>query len=422
MKNAPLLLTSDTMVVQPHIRPMGRTPHIKIHAFCETQSLAVSIQKVKDDRRFRRAGTEISQGGIAAAIAYCTHHPTPDVLILESPATKSELLAALGDLASVCDEKTKVIVVGASNDITLYRELMDSGIAEYLVTPVNPLAIMATILRFFSETSAVRIGKVCAVVGCKGGTGASVLAQNLAAMMSQQGMPTMLADLDLSFGTAALNYNIDSPIGFAEQLPEADRLDAALLERLLFKHGPHLSVLPGPTAAHICVEPDGEVISKLIALAQSMFPHVLLDLSHTWSPMVRSVLESADDIILVAEPDLAGLRNARCLFDFFKATRPNDPQPRLVLNKVGLPKRKEITPAQFAAALKIPIAGQIGFDPATFSAAANAGQMIAEASKHAPAVPVLQDLARQVLGLPSPKKRTHLRKLWRRAGTKESAQ
>lgn len=421
MKNAPLLLTADSMVVQPRIRPLGRTPHIKIHAFCETEPFAGAMQDVARDRRFRRANTDISQGGIAAAIAYCTHHPTPDVLVLESGATKYPLLSALADLAPVCDEKTKVIVVGASNDITLYRELMDNGVAEYLVAPVDPLGIMTTILRFFSEASAVRIGKVCAVVGSKGGVGASVLAQNLAAAMSQHGTATMLADLDPTFGTAALNYNIDCPIGFAEQLPDADKLDAALLERLLFKHGPHLSVLPGATAAHVGTDIGADIIDKMIELARTMFPHVLLDVPHAWSPMVRLVLESADDIILVAEPDLAGLRNARCLLDFVKAARPNDPQPRLVLNKVGSPRRKEIAPAQFAAALKVKLAAQIGFDPATFSAAANAGQMIAEASKRAAAVPVIEDLARQILGLASPRKSAGLGGFWQRRAKKASA-
>lgn len=414
MKNAPLLLTPDAMVAQPRVRPLGRTPHIKIHAFCETGALENAMQKVARDRRFQRAVTDVMPGGIGAAIAFCSNNPTPDVLLLESHAAKQDLLAALADLAPVCDEKTKVIVVGTSNDISLYRELMDGGVAEYLLAPVDPLAIIGTVLRFFPEKNAVRIGKVCAVVGTKGGVGSSVLAQNLAWTMSQNGSATILADMDLQFGTAALNYNIDCPIGFADQLPEADRLDGALLERLLFKYGPHLSVLPGATAAHTATELDAEIVDKMMELARTMFPHIILDLPNAWSPLVRSVLGTADEIIVVAEPDLASLRNARSLLDFVKAARPNDPPPRLVLNKVGMPKRNEIKPDKFAAALKVNLAAQVAFDPANFSAAANNGQMITEFSKKAAVTPILGQLARQVMGLPSAKKGIGLRNFWRR--------
>ncbi|MBQ2262938.1 MAG: AAA family ATPase [Loktanella sp.] len=418
MKNAPLLLTPDAMVVQPSVRPLGRTPHIKIHAFCETDTFAAAMHKVARDRRFQRAVTDVTQGGIGAAIGFCSTNPTPDVLVLESNAAKHDLLASLADLAPVCDERTKVIIIGASNDISLYRELMDGGVAEYLLAPVDPLAIIGTVLRLFPEKNAVRIGKICAVVGAKGGVGSSVLAQNLAWMMAQNESATILADMDLQFGTAALNYNIDCPIGFADQLPEADRLDGALLERLLFKYGSHLSILPCATAAHIATDLDADILDKIIEIARTMFPHVLLDLPNAWSPLVRSVLETADDIIVIAEPDLASLRNARCLLDFVKAARPNDLQPRLVLNKVGMPKRKEIAPDKFVAALKAELSAQVAFDPATFSAAASNGQMIAEVSKRAAATQVLEHLARQVMGLPSPRKGTAVGNIWRRASGK----
>src|SRR5690606_33137367 len=125
-----------------------------------------------------------------------------------------------------------------------YRDLVSRGISEYLLAPVNALTIIGAVLRLFPEENTRPIGKVCAVIGAKGGVGSSVLAQNLAWTVSQSGAATMLADLDLQFGTAALNYNINCHTGFADNLPEDDRLDGALLERLLYKHGPHLSVLP----------------------------------------------------------------------------------------------------------------------------------------------------------------------------------
>lgn len=416
MKNAPLQLLPDAMVGLPHRQPVGRTPHVTLHAFCESPDVAGSMRRAADDRRLSRATTQISLGGIDAAIAYCSGHRTPDVMILESTLPRPELLAALAELAPVCDANTQVIVVGISNDIALYRELLSGGVTDYLLAPVDALTIISAILRLFPEDNATRMGKVCAVIGAKGGVGSSLLAQNLAWTVTEGGLATLLADMDLQFGTAALNFDIDCHTGFADQLPHMERLDAALLERLIFKHGPHLSVLPCATAAHVATDPDMGVIEKVLDLARGSFPHVLLDLPNAWSPLVRASLVTADDIVLVAEPDLANLRNARCLLDFLQQVRPNDPPPQLVMNRVGMPKRREIKPEKFAAALEIGLAAQIPFDPGLFGTAAANGQMIAQISRNAAVSPVLNSLAARLTGRPPRRERKGLGRFWPRSG------
>lgn len=414
MKHTPLQLKPDHMALLPLQQPVGATPHIRLHAFCETPAVAASIGLAVRDRRLSRATSNVSLGGIRAAVAFCGANPTPHVLILESSAARPDLLAQLADLAPVCDAHTKVIVVGRSNDIAFYRELMSNGIVEYLLAPVDAVTMISAILRLYQTEDATRIGKIHAFIGAKGGVGASVLAQNLAWTLSQGAVATLLVDLDLQFGTAALNFNIDCPMGFADQLSESDRLDASLVERLLFKHGPHLSILPCATAAHISKDPDVNVVAKMLDLARASFPRVLLDLPSAWSPLVRDALLTADEITLVAEPDLGNLRNARGIVDFLKAARPNDPPPRLVLNRVGLPKRKEIAPKQFAAALGIGLAAEIAFDAALFSSAEANGQMIAEASPKAAAADSLERLAEQLTGRPPRRKSHGLSRFWRR--------
>lgn len=408
MKHTPLQLRPDDLVILPPKQPVGGTPHIRLNAFCQTPGVAASLNRAVGDRRLSRATADVSMGGIRAAIAHCGTNPTPHVLILESALARTELLAELAELAPVCDAGTRVIVVGTSNDIALYRELMANGIVEYLLAPVDPVTVIGTILRLFQTEETTRIGKIHAFIGAKGGVGASVIAQNLAWTVSQGAFATLLADLDLQFGTAALNFNIDCPIGFADQLSEGDRLDGALVERLLFKHGPHLSILPCATAAHISRDPDVTVISKMLDLARTTFPHVLLDLPSAWSPLVRSALLTADEITIVAEPDLGNLRNARCILDFLKGSRPNDLSPRLILNRVGMPKRKEILARHFASSLGVALSAEIAFDPALFSNAEANGQMIAEASPKAAVAEILKNLAEQLTGRPPRRKRNGL--------------
>src|SRR5436190_8608062 len=117
---------------------------------------------------------------------------------------------------------------------------------------------------------------------------------------------------------------------------------------------------------------------QVVELAQKTTPIVILDIPHIWNAWVRHTLATIDEIVIVAEPDLANLRNAKNLADTIKALRPTETEPLLVINKQGLPRRPEISAAEFATSIECRLLGQLGFDAATFGTAANNGQMIAE--------------------------------------------
>jgi len=104
----------------------------------------------------------------------------------------------------------------------------------------------------------------------------------------------------------------------------------------------------------------------------------VLDVPHVWSAWVKRSLIGADEVLIVAGPELASLRNAKNLIDLARAGRPNDSMPRLVLNQVGLPKRPEIDAGEFAKALGVEVLTSIPFEAQIFGTAANNGQMIAE--------------------------------------------
>ena len=314
-------------------------------------------------------------------------------------------------MAKVCDAKTKVVLVGTVNDISLYKGLMERGVSEYLVAPLDRIRLIATILKLFPQDATARPGKVLAFIGAKGGAGSSTVAQNTAWSLSKDGTKVLVADLDLRFGMAALNYNIDAAVGFTEQLSGTERLDDAFFERVIHKYGPNLSVLAGATASRDVVPPPLEVLDHTLERARVTFPLVVLDLPHEWSPWVRQALLSADEVIVTAEPDLGNLRNARVLFDLLKTARPNDADPWLVLNRVGVPRRDEIKADDFAAALGTRVRAKVGFAPQTFSKAVNGGQMIAEVSGTA-GRPFLQ-FAQELSGkTPASEPRKFLR--WRR--------
>jgi pilus assembly protein CpaE len=109
-------------------------------------------------------------------------------------------------------------------------------------------------------------------------------------------------------------------------------------------------------------------------------PCVVLDVPHQWSAWTKRVLVSADEILVVAAPDLANLRNAKNIADMLRASRPNDRRPFYCLNQVGIPKKPEISAGDFAKALEEDPVVIIPFEPQLFGTAANNGQMIAEVS------------------------------------------
>ena len=122
----------------------------------------------------------------------------------------------------------------------------------------------------------------------------------------------------------------------------------------------------------------------------------MLDLPHLWSGWMRRTLIAADEVVIVATPDLASLRNAKNMIDLIKQGRPNDAPPRLVLNQVGVPGRPEIPAKDFGAALGVHPSLIIPFEPKVFGAAANNGQMILDAGGKSKAGEAFQTLAQIV--------------------------
>jgi len=354
-------------------------PRIAIHFFPDTEETLQACDTAALDRRMTRAQCQVRRGGMFEAIDTYRNEPTPTLVIVESPARGRDLLDQLGQLAEVCDASTKVVVIGAHNDISLYRELMRQGVSEYMVGPVAPLTLIKTIASLFNDPETPFVGRAIAFIGARGGAGSSSVAHNFAYNLSEQMQAnTVIVDYDLPFGTAGLDFNQDPPHGVADALNEPERLDAVLLDRMLTKCTERLSLFSAPAALDQDYLAGPEAYDEVSRKVRSAAPFIVMDLPHTWTPWVRSNLVTADDVIIVATPDLASLRNAKNIIDLLKHARPNDSAPRLVLNQTEMPGRPEIPVKDFTAALGIEPVCLIPFDAKLFGGAANNGQMIAE--------------------------------------------
>ena len=375
-------------------------PRISVQAFCATVATATTARAAAEDRRLAKAHLSVHMGGIAAAIDAYHKAPTPNVIVIETEPD-NDFLAGLDELASVCDPGTRVVMLGNASDVAPYRELVRRGVNDYVVGPVKVLDIVRSICSLFSASEAVSVGRLIAVCGAKGGVGASTVAHNVAWTIAQDlGLDSVVIDLDLAFGTASLDYNQDPVQGIANAVFSPERPDTAYMDRLLAKCGDHLSLLAAPATLDQVYDFGADAFDAIFDTMRMTTSCIVLDVPHQWTAWTKRALVGADDILIVAEPDLANMRNAKNMMSLLKTSRPNDRPPLYCLNQVGMPKRPEIEVKEFAKTIESQPIATIPFDCRLFGEAANNGQMISEVSSRHRTTRTFLQIAQRLTGRP----------------------
>jgi len=390
-----------------------RIPHITVHVFHETEAFAETWHRAAADRRLVSTIKTVFEGGLPEAIKRYAVERTPHLLIVETEADETVLEYQIDALAEVSDSGTQVIMVGHQNDIALYQRLMKMGVADYLVFPVGVPALIGAIADVYKEPGREKIGKVHAVIGTRGGAGASTIAQNTAFLLSEsRGADVLLVDLDLTFGTGAMNLDVEPNQGLLELAEQPDRIDVAMLDRVLIKRGRHLHLLGATPSLDANRDLDPFAVERMLDVAATHMPHIVLDLPMVWTEWVARALAAADTVTVVATPDLGSLRNAQSLMTTLKGLRPNDRPPVMVLNQVGMPRRQEITVKEIAQVLKIEPLLAIPHDPKIVDTAQAHGKLIPELGRRKPVAQALDAIAKHMA--PPPKSSGPVKKKRRR--------
>lgn len=336
---------------------------------------------MQEDRRLGRSRMAVQTGGIQAAINYLSANETPQLLIVEANEMGDALFDRIEALAEVCDPNSNVILIGAENDISLYRQLKDIGLAEYFCGSVTTDQIIAAIDTVFGDEGEVNQSRVITFIGARGGVGSSVIAANVAYELGQQYKDdVLLVDCDLNFGTAALTCNVEPKQTLADILAQPGRLDDTLVERVKFKVDDFLSLIPAPALLAGDSDVPTETFESMMRIARGMASYVVLDLPHQWSPWIQDALLEATEIVLVTNPDLPGMRDVKNLSDAAKAGGAGD-GAQLVLNKVGMSRKTEISAKDFTSQLGLTPAISVPFEPLLFGTAMNNGEFLSKAGK-----------------------------------------
>jgi pilus assembly protein CpaE len=323
----------------------------------------------------------VKAGGIAkAGRAIDGAHP-PSVLLVDI-ADEAEPDAAIGDLARRCGPGTRVLAIGTANDVTLFRRLVLRGVSDYLLKPVSS-EVLADALRRAVRNEAdasdqKRRARVHAVIGARGGVGASTLCLGLGWVFNKEHkIQTALVDLDLHFGNLPLSVDLEPGRGLRQALEHPERTDGLLLASAMVKDEDGMPILAGeePLEDLLHFEADG-ANALMDALAQD-YDCLLVDLPRTLDGAARHVLATADAVVVVTDLSLSALRDAFRIKGLVKTL--GGPDAITVANQVGALHRGEIGRAEFERGLGMPLDFVIPFD-------AKAARTMAVSGKALPAV------------------------------------
>lgn len=304
----------------------------------------------------------------------------------------------------MCDEGTELVVLGAVNDVEVYRKLTQQGISDYLVAPYDAQRIFDAIAAVCIDPSAPPRGRVLSFTGARGGTGSSTVAANTAWSLARIfDDDVAVLDLDLAFGTQGLAFNTEHPQGIQDALAQPDRLDEVLLKRFMAQPDNHVMLLTAPGALDRDADIDVQSLDVLVDLVRQTAPFVVLDVPHRWSSWSRHALAQSDEIVLTSTLDLACLRDTKSIFDVLSEKRANDAPVRIVLNHLGAYRKTQLSVKDFEDTLGSAPTLVVPHDPVLFGTAANNGQMIGDLSKNNKVADGFRGLAQSISGQEPPK-------------------
>ncbi len=348
----------------------------------------------------------IHKGGIANAVRSLSVMRSPEFLIVDL-SESADPLADINALADVCERGTLVLAVGSMNDVRLYRDLLSSGIHDYLLKPLDPTLLRESVLLALSTMAeqpqqqaepAPSEKRSVAVIGVRGGVGTSTLATGLSWILAEeQKVKVALLDLDLHFGTAALTFDLEPGRGLCDALENPNRVDSLFIERATLKVTDHLSVLGAEAPLGDPMTPDPAALSHLHESLSDSFDLLLLDLPRTTAGTYPGLLEPLKDLVIVTELTLAATRDTIRLLSFIKDKAP-EARIHLVANKVPPLAQQEVAQKDFEASVEREIDVVIPLDCRSTLVAAKKGRPLPQAVPGAKSVKELRALARTLAG------------------------
>lgn len=350
------------------------------------------------------AEEKVNKGGLRNAIQSLSVSASPQILLVDL-SESGDPINDINSLAEVCEPGTVVIAMGQVNDVRLYRDLIISGLQDYLLKPVNPDMLRDAIVNAQTslntarqeESSSERPHISTAVVGTRGGSGASTLATSLAWILSEKmQMSTGLLDLDVHFGTGALTLDLEPGRGLIDAIDNPSRIDGLFIERALIKANDNLSILSAEAPMNNAVISDGSAFFQLQEEFRSAFDNSIIDAPRNMLIDYPHLANDLNVVVLNTELTLAAARDAIRIIAWLGS---NAMQAKIIIvaNKVNS-SNNEISRKEFESSIDQKIDFIIPADYKAATQASKLGQTLIAAAPNSKASNVIVKIAEAILG------------------------
>ena len=345
-----------------------------------------------------------NKGGLRNAVQSLSITASPNILLVDL-SESGDPLNDINALAEVCEPGTVVVAVGQVNDVRLYRDLVASGIHDYLLKPLAPAQLRDALSQaqaVFAQPKHQDGGTAkqhvsTAVIGTRGGVGASTLATSLAYLFSvEDKLPTALLDLDIHFGTGALALDLEPGRGLTDAIENPSRIDGLFIERAMIRANDNLAILSAEAPINSPLMTDGSAFMQLEEEFRQAFEMTIIDMPRNMLINFPQLLADVNVVALVTELTLASARDTIRMLSWLKTNAPN--AHVLIVNNKVQSSGAEISKADFEASIETGITLSIPYDIKSASSAAKLGQTFAEANRSSKAGSVIRQLADAVRG------------------------
>jgi pilus assembly protein CpaE len=382
-------------------KPAGVAHREPFVAFVCDETTAESLRPVVGEMGW--SVDKVNKGGLRNAVQTLSVSASPQILFVDL-SESGDPLNDINALAEVCEPGTVVIAAGQVNDVRLYRDLVASGIQDYLLKPLNPDMLreaFATAQAILNAPKVVEAGAdvphcSTAVIGTRGGVGASSIATSLAWLMSEKvGRTTALLDLDVHFGTGALALDLEPGRGLTDAIENPSRIDGLFIERAMVKASERLAVLSAEAPINSPIMTDGAAFYQLQEEMRAAFECTVVDLPRPMLVQHSHLITDVQVAVIVTELTLAAARDSIRILSWLKSNAPGT-QVFVIANRVHPGSSLEISRKDFEGSIERKIDFVVPFDQKLAAQAAKLGKPLAEAGKNSKTVAPLVDLANRI--------------------------
>ncbi len=358
---------------------------------------------------FNWTNDKVFKGGMRNAIQTLSVSASPQILMIDL-SESDDPLADINSLAEVCEPGTVVLTMGKVNDVGFYRDLLASGIHDYLLKPTTADKLRETFLSaqtaLFSPKTAqddeTKPKQLVLVVGVRGGVGVSMIATSVAQLLSKEGnLKTALLDLDIQFGIGALSFDLEPGRGLTDALESPNRIDSLLIERAMVRDHDNLAILSAEAPISTPLLTDPSAFVQLQQELRQSFDVVVVDIPRHLAVQNPGIFADASHVYLVTDMTLAATRDTIRMLSFLKSNAQNA-EVIVVANKFMGSSDIEVTRKDFEVSIERPVQVVIPMDTKTAVAAAKKGRPFIEVAKNSKSSLALKELLQRII-VSSPK-------------------